>query len=104
MNMGVILAVYASLCRATEGPFVYPWSAVQWASLTDLTDARLLARHLEWASPTPCAYDRAFNIVNGDIFRWKWMWSRIAEWFDIKAAPLPKRDHGHGILSRRSRC
>lgn len=89
MNMGVTLAVYASLCRATGRPFVFPGSAVQWDSLTDMTDARLLARHLEWASTTPSTYDQAFNIVNGDVFRWKWMWSRIAEWFDIEAAPLP---------------
>ncbi len=89
MNMGVTLAVYASLCRATGRPFVFPGSAVQWNSLTDMTDARLLARHLEWASTTPTAYDQAFNVVNGDVFRWSWMWSRIADWFGIKAAPLP---------------
>ena len=88
MNMGVTLAVYASLCRATGMPFVFPGSAVQWNSLTDMTDARLLARHVEWAATTPAARDQAFNVVNGDVFRWKWMWSRIAEYFGLEPAPL----------------
>jgi nucleoside-diphosphate-sugar epimerase len=89
MNMGVTLAVYASLCHASGRPFLFPGSSVQWNSLTDMTDARLLARHLEWASTTPAAFDQAFNVVNGDVFRWSWMWSRLADWFGLKAAPFP---------------
>ena len=89
MNMGVTLAAYASLCRETGQPFVFPGSAVQWHSLTDMTDARLLARHLLWASTTEAARNQAFNVVNGDVFRWSWMWPRLAQWFDLTAAPLP---------------
>jgi nucleoside-diphosphate-sugar epimerase len=88
MNMGVTLAVYATLCKATGEPFVFPGSAAQWNGLTDMTDARLLARHLEWASTTPQARDQAFNVVNGDVFRWKWMWEQIAAYFGIEAAPF----------------
>jgi nucleoside-diphosphate-sugar epimerase len=69
-------------------PFVFPGSSTQWHSLTDMTDARLLARHLLWASSTEAARNQAFNVVNGDIFRWSWMWPRLAEWFDIPAAPF----------------
>ena len=50
MNMGVTLAIYATICRETGRPFVFPGSAAQWNGLTDMTDARLLARHLEWAA------------------------------------------------------
>jgi nucleoside-diphosphate-sugar epimerase len=88
MNMATTLAVYASICRQTGRPFRFPGSEVQWNSLTDMTDAGQLARHLHWASTTPAAANQAFNIVNGDVFRWKWMWSRIAEWFGIEAAPF----------------
>jgi nucleoside-diphosphate-sugar epimerase len=89
MNMGVTLAVYATICRETGRPFLFPGSAAQWNSLTDMTDARLLARHLEWAATTAAARDHAFNVVNGDIFRWSWMWQRLAGWFGLKAAPFP---------------
>jgi nucleoside-diphosphate-sugar epimerase len=88
MNMGTTLAVYATLCRETGRPFRFPGSAVQWNGLTDMTDARLLARHLLWATSKPAARDQAFNIVNGDVFRWKWMWGRIANWFNIAPAPF----------------
>ena len=88
MNMGTTLAAYASVCRETGRPFRFPGSAVQWNSLTDMTDARLLARHLLWAATTPTAADEAFNIVNGDVFRWSWMWARIAGWFGLDPEPF----------------
>lgn len=89
MNMGVTLAAYATLCRKTGRPFLFPGSAAQWNGLTDMTDARLLARHLEWAAGTPAARDQAFNVVNGNIFRWNWMWGRLAGWFGLEPAPFP---------------
>src|SRR3954471_17009543 len=89
MNMGVTLAVYATICREAGRLFVFPGSAVQWNGLTDMTDAPLLARHLEWAATTPAARNQAFNVVNGDVFRWRWMWDRLAEWFGLQPAPFP---------------
>jgi nucleoside-diphosphate-sugar epimerase len=88
MNMGTTLAVYATLCRETERPFYFPGSAAQWNGLTDMTDARQLAHHLLWATMTPAAASEAFNVVNGDVFRWSWMWGRIANWFGVEAAPF----------------
>ena len=86
MNMGTTLAVYASICRETRRPFIFPGSAAQWNGLTDMTDAGQLARHLLWATETAAAHDQAFNVVNGDVFRWQWLWGRIAEWFGLAAA------------------
>jgi nucleoside-diphosphate-sugar epimerase len=88
MNMGTTLAVYATICRETGRPFRFPGSQVQWDGLTDMTDSRLLAHHLRWASTTPEAANEAFNVVNGDVFRWSWMWERIAGWFGLEAAPF----------------
>jgi nucleoside-diphosphate-sugar epimerase len=93
MNMGVTLAVYATICRETGRPYLFPGSAAQWNGLTDMTDARLLARHLEWAATTDAARNQAFNVVNGDVFRWSWMWTRLAGWFGLQAAPFS----GEGI-------
>lgn len=45
---------------------------------------RLLLRR---RSSEPSAANEAFNLVNGDVFRWKWMWERIAGWFGIARAP-----------------
>jgi nucleoside-diphosphate-sugar epimerase len=83
------LAVYASICRETGSPFVFPGSPEQYAGITDVTDARLLAKHLEWAALTPAAKNEAFNVVNGDVFRWSWLWPKLAAFFGLEAAPYP---------------
>jgi nucleoside-diphosphate-sugar epimerase len=78
MNMGVTLAVYGSICRATGRPFVFPGSPQQYNGITDLTDARLLGRHAVWSATEPAARNQAFNTVNGDVFRWRQLWPRVA--------------------------
>ncbi|WP_368913599.1 SDR family oxidoreductase [Mixta calida] len=89
MNMGQTLAVYATICKETGKPFIFPGSEAQWNGVTDMTDAGLLAEQLEWAVTTPAAQNEDYNVVNGDVFRWKWMWQQIADYFGIEAAPFP---------------
>src|ERR1700735_4217219 len=89
MNMGVTLAVYATICRETGRPFVYPGSHEQGSFLTDVCVAGMLAQQLEWAAITPKAHNQAFNTVNGDIFRWRWLWPQLAAYFGVEAAPPP---------------
>jgi hypothetical protein len=108
MNMGATLAVYATICRETGRRFTFPGSAAQWNGLTDMTAATQLARHLLWTVATPAAHNQAFNVVNGDIFRWSWMWRRIASWFGIEPAsfdgtvrPLEVRMAGDADIWRR---
>jgi nucleoside-diphosphate-sugar epimerase len=98
MNMGVTLAVYAAICRETGRAFHFPGSREQWEAVTDVTDAGLLADHLLWAATTPAAANQALNIVNGDVFRWRRMWPRLAEalgvepvGFDGEPAPLERQ-------------
>ena len=89
MNMGVTLAAYGAICREDGRPFVFPGSPEQWEGITDLTDARLLARQLEWAATTPAAANEAFNTVNGDVFRWRRMWGVVAGGLGVEPAPYP---------------
>jgi len=86
MNMGTTLAIYASICKETGRPFQFPGSAEQWNGLSDVTDAKLLAEHMIWAATTEEAHNEAFNVANGDLFRWKWLWKQIADWFAIESA------------------
>ncbi len=85
MNMGTTLAVYASICKETGRPFQFPGSAAQWNGISDVTDARLLAQHMLWAATTEAAHNQAFNVANGDVFRWNWLWLQLANWFGIEA-------------------
>lgn len=86
MNLGTTLAVYASICKHTGRPFQFPGSQAQWNGLSDVTDARMLAKQLVWAADTDAARNEAFNIVNGDVFRWSWLWGQLAQWFGVQAA------------------
>ena len=89
MNMAVTLAVYASICRETGRPFVYPGSPEQLNAVADVTDARILAEQLHWAVTTPEAANMPFNTVNGDLFRWYWLWEQIAGYFGLEVAAYP---------------
>ena len=84
MNMGSTLAVYAAICAELGRPFVFPGSETQWNGVTDMTEAGLLADQMVWAATTPAAADTAFNIVNGDTFRWRWLWPRLAAHFGLE--------------------
>lgn len=89
MNMGVTLAVYGTLARETGAQFVFPGSPEQYERTTDITDARLLAEHLTWAAEAPEARNEAFNVTNGDTFRWSQMWDVVASGLGVQAAPYP---------------
>ncbi|WP_157017243.1 SDR family oxidoreductase [Mesorhizobium xinjiangense] len=89
MNMAVTLAVYASICKHTGRRFVFPGSPQQYNCVTDVTDARLLAKQLLWAATTPEAANMPFNTANGDVFRWTWLWKQIADYFELEVAEYP---------------
>ena len=89
MNIGATLATYASVCKATGQPIVFPGSPTAWNGLNDITDARILAKQIVWASTEPNARNEAFNAVNGDVFRWKQLWPAIAEYFGVEAGAYP---------------
>jgi nucleoside-diphosphate-sugar epimerase len=84
MNMGLTLAAQATLCKRLGLPFVFPGSETQWNGLTDMTDATILAEQMIWASTSEAGADEAFNIVNGDAFRWRRMWPAIAAYFGVE--------------------
>ena len=84
MNMGMTLSVQAALCKELGKPFIFPGNEIQWNGLTDMTDADLLARQMVWTAETDGLPSQAYNTANGDVFRWKWMWPRIAELLGVE--------------------
>ena len=89
MNIGATLATHASICKATGQPFIFPGHPTAYNGLNDITDARLLAKQIVWAAQSPNARNEAFNAANGDVFRWKRLWSVIADYFGIEPAAYP---------------
>lgn len=40
-----------------------------------------------WAATDERCANHAFNINNGDLFRWSEMWPKLARFFDLEVAP-----------------
>ncbi|WP_232660717.1 SDR family oxidoreductase [Pseudonocardia sp. TRM90224] len=87
MNLGVVLAVYASISKELGVPLRFPGKPGAFDALLELTDAGLLAEATVWAATDPSCANEAFNIANGDLFRWSRMWPVIANAFDLEVAP-----------------
>jgi nucleoside-diphosphate-sugar epimerase len=89
MNMAATLGAYAAICKETGRPFVFPGSPEQYEAVVDITDGRIIAKHLVWAATDPVARNNAFNIVNGEVFRWNWMWPKLADYLGVTTAEYP---------------
>ncbi|AGP45063.1 SDR family oxidoreductase [Serratia plymuthica] len=87
MNLALTVAVYASISKALGLPLRFPGKPGAYHSLLEMTDAGLLARATLWAATEPAAANQAFNINNGDLFRWSEMWPKIADYFGLETAP-----------------
>ncbi|KVI11799.1 hypothetical protein Ccrd_009786 [Cynara cardunculus var. scolymus] len=84
MNIFVGLCVYASICKYEGQPLTFPGTKEAWNSFTDASDANLIAEHQIWAAVDPIAKNEAFNIINGDVFKWKHLWNISAEQFEVE--------------------
>ncbi|MHA7630588.1 SDR family oxidoreductase [Corallococcus sp. M7] len=87
MNLGLAISVYASMSKELGLPLRFPGPPSAYDILMDITDARLLAHAMLWAATSPKAANQAFNINNGDQFRWSELWPKIARMFDLEVAP-----------------
>jgi nucleoside-diphosphate-sugar epimerase len=88
MSIIPVIAVYAAVCKALGEPLRFPGSA--WRSIYQVTESGHMAEAALWAATEPRCANQAYNITNGDYFRWCNVWTRIARVFDMPAGdPLP---------------
>ena len=87
MNLVGAVATYASICREQGVPCRYPGGV---PIITEATDARLVARAIEWAADNEAATNQTFNITNGEALIWPNLWPWICDYFGVEqgdAAP-----------------
>jgi nucleoside-diphosphate-sugar epimerase len=82
-NLPVVLGAYAAVCREMGRPLDFPGTAACWQALTEVTEATLFARAVLHLSTDPRCANRAFNVTNGDTFRWQRFWARLADRFGV---------------------
>ena len=86
MNLTLVIAVYAAISKELGLPLRFPGTDKAYRALAQVTDAAQLARASEWAALSAPAGE-AFNVTNGDIFRWEQLWPSFARAFGMALAP-----------------
>jgi nucleoside-diphosphate-sugar epimerase len=82
-NLPAVIAAYAAICRELGVPLDFPGTRAGYETLNEVTDASHLADAILWLSTCEEGTDRAFNITNGDAFRWRYLWPRLAAMLGI---------------------
>lgn len=93
MNLGNLIGLYGALCRATGTAMQFPGPATAYRDvLVNVTGADVLGEAALWAAETGA--DGAYNITNGDVFRWSHVWPQLAQWFGLPVGePQPLSLH-----------
>jgi nucleoside-diphosphate-sugar epimerase len=83
-NLTSVIGAYAAICRELMVPFDFPGTDKGFETLSEVTDANHLADAILWLSTRQESTNRAFNITNGDAFRWRYMWPQLAERLGVR--------------------
>lgn len=82
-NLVGTLGTYAALCRELGMPLDFPGTEGAYTSLVQVTTTTLLARGMTWMSTHEGAGNNAYNMTNGDVFRWSRLWPQVAKHFGM---------------------
>jgi len=83
-NLMMLLAVYAVISKALGLPLRFPGTPGCYRSIKQATEADLLSRAMVWVATDAGCANNAFNLTNGDLFRWENVWPRIARFFGLE--------------------
>jgi len=86
-SLPLLIAVYAAISKELGLPLRFPGTQSAYNALCQVTDAGLLAESMVWASTADESANEAFNLTNGDAFRWSTLWPKFAEFFEMDYAP-----------------
>jgi nucleoside-diphosphate-sugar epimerase len=96
MNIALVIGAFAEISRALGVPLRFAGTDQAFGQLVQFTDARLLARASLWAATSDRAGGEAFNVTNGDVFRWERMWNDVARHLAMEtASPVPLTLESH---------
>ncbi|KAF3674235.1 3-oxo-Delta(4,5)-steroid 5-beta-reductase [Capsicum annuum] len=84
LNIVGTLCVYATICKHECIPLIFPGTKEVWDSYSNASDANLVAEHQIWAALGAQGKNKAFNITNGDVFKWKQLWKVLAEQIGVE--------------------
>ncbi len=86
MSIVPVIAVYAAIGKELGQPLRFPGKPGAYRSIYQVTESAHFATAALWAATEPRCANQAYNITNGDYFRWINVWPRIAEVFEMPVA------------------
>ncbi|CAN0388843.1 unnamed protein product, partial [Phaeothamnion confervicola] len=90
MSILPVIAVYASIMKELGRPMAWPGKPGSGRNIYQVTDSGHFANAALWAATDPRCANQAYNITNGDYFRWLDIWPRLAAVFGMEAGtPTP---------------
>ncbi len=87
-NIVSIVGTYAAISAELGLPLDFPGARGCFETLKQATDATQLARAMVHVAQVPEGANKAFNVTNGDVFRWKYVWPKIAAHFGLKTGEV----------------
>jgi nucleoside-diphosphate-sugar epimerase len=88
MSLAPAIAVYAAISKELGRPLDFPGKPGAFSSIYQVTASEHFANAALWAANEPRCGREAFNITNGDYFRWKNLWPKLAAAFDMPAGDV----------------
>jgi nucleoside-diphosphate-sugar epimerase len=85
MSLLPAIAVYAAMSKELGLPLRFPGKLGAYSKIYQVTESEHFAKAALWAAVELSCGFQAFNITNGDYFRWQNLWPKIAEVFDMPA-------------------
>ena len=85
MSLAPAIAVYAAVSKELGLPLRFPGKPGAYTSIYQVTESAHFANAALWAASEPRCRLEAFNITNGDYFRWSNVWPKLAAAFDMPA-------------------
>lgn len=94
MNEALTIAMYFTICSYLGQEAPMPTNAVYWNGTDDTSSAALIADLSVFAATNPRCANEEFNVVNGDVFTWRYMWPRLAAYYGARASPSSQKFTG----------
>ena len=90
MSIVPVIAVYAAMLKELGHPLCWPGKEGSGRRIYQVTASDHFANAALWAALDPRCANQAYNITNGDYFRWLDLWPKLAAVFDMPVGePAP---------------
>lgn len=91
-NLVAVLGTFAAILRELGQELWFPGNEQAFDAITNVVDIDLLTKCMVWAATDPTCANNAFNVTNGDCFRWRDVWPRIAGEFGMASGGVRPTD------------